>query len=182
MFDVWWNCRWILAFSCLSVSKLMKALFTQGSKGPPEFICELYWCFPCPLKGDQWGSGPGSRPPACRWASSQLPPPAVSHWTGQSGRVTGGEGAFGPSGSDGQFTCQQILWESSTSWRQTKCFWCSGARKGKTRIQPVHWHWWIQIHPWPSCLTRTLNFSNITVCSLHIIFEMKQNVWLLIHF
>lgn len=29
----------------------MKALFTQDSKGPPEFICELYWCFPCHLKG-----------------------------------------------------------------------------------------------------------------------------------
>lgn len=28
----------------------MKALFAQDWKGPPEFICRLHWCFPCPLK------------------------------------------------------------------------------------------------------------------------------------
>lgn len=39
-----------LGFSCVSFAKLMKTLFAHDWKGPPEFICRLHWCFPCPLE------------------------------------------------------------------------------------------------------------------------------------
>lgn len=93
-----------LGFSCVSFAKLMKTLFAQDWKGPPEFICRLHWCFPCPLEelNEEVVRAVHPQP-----AAGTSPPPVVSQGRDRGTNcycvlVTGDTEASGASGPDGK--------------------------------------------------------------------------------